>query len=161
LSPRSFKELFDEARRDPGFYKELAILEFTEELCRIMEEQKVSRTELGRRIGSSQAYVSRVLNGGANFTLASMTKLSSALGMELRMHLAPAQSMTVWRDVFAGERATREVSSTVFTAALEPARASAAGSHAAALYVAPVTQAAEATTTPVSQGGHGAAATAA
>jgi transcriptional regulator with XRE-family HTH domain len=101
MSARSFKELFEEARQDPGFHKELAILRFTEELCRVMEEQGVSHTELARRIGSSQAYISRVLNGGANFTLASMTKLCMALGMELRMHLAPAESSTVWRDVHA------------------------------------------------------------
>jgi transcriptional regulator with XRE-family HTH domain len=101
MTGRSFRELFEEARRHPGFHKELAILEFTEELCRVMEEQGVTHTELARRIGSSQAYVSRVLNGGANFTLASMTKLCMALGMELRMHLAPADSSTVWRDVHA------------------------------------------------------------
>jgi len=98
MSAPTFEELFAEARKHPEFTKELAILEFTEELVRIMDEQGVTHTELARRIGSSQAYVSRVLNGGANFTLASMTKLSAALGMELRVHLAPAGSATAWRD---------------------------------------------------------------
>jgi transcriptional regulator with XRE-family HTH domain len=98
LSSRSFKELFDEAERHPEFHKELAILEFTEELSRVMEERYVSATELGRRIGTSQAYISRVLNGGANFTLGTMTKLAMALGMELKMHLAPARMVTMWRD---------------------------------------------------------------
>lgn len=161
MSPRSFKELFDQARKHPEFYKELAILEFTEELYRIIEEQGVSHTELGQRIGSSQAYISRVLNGGANFTLASMTKLSAALGMELRMHLAPAKSVTVWRDVFAEQPTARRVSSTVFTAALKPTRASVRASRAAYLYAAPVTTAASVTTTPAEQGGYGAAAPAA
>jgi transcriptional regulator with XRE-family HTH domain len=58
----------------------------------------VSGTELGRRIGSSQAYISRVLNGGANFTLGTMTKLATGLGMELKMHLAPAGATTVFSD---------------------------------------------------------------
>jgi len=98
VSTRSFKELFEEAESHPDFHKELAILEFTEELSRVMRDMDVSGTELGRRIGSSQAYISRVLNGGANFTLGSMTKLAMALGMELKMHLAPAHAATVWRD---------------------------------------------------------------
>lgn len=161
MTPRSFKELFDEARSDPDFYKELAILEFTEELCRIMEERGVGHTELGRRIDSSQAYISRVLNGGANFTLASMTKLGAALGMELRMHLAPKNSVTVWRDLFVEQPSAREVGSTVFTAALEPELVSVGASRAAALYVAPVTPAASVTTAPEEQGGRDATASAA
>jgi len=102
MTPRSMRELWERAERDPEFHKELAILEFTEELWRVMQEHGVSGTELGRRIGSSQAYISRVLNGGANFTLATMTKLAMGLGMELKMHLAPADAFTVWRDVLLG-----------------------------------------------------------
>ena len=153
MSPASFKHLFDEARRDPDFYKELAILEFTEELYRIMQEKEVSHTELGRRISSSQAYVSRVLNGGANFTLATMTKLGAALGMELRMHLAPAGSVTVWRDVVTEDHGTREVSSGVFTAAGDTVATSSPGSRAAEHFVAPLTPAASAQATPAAEGG--------
>ena len=100
------RELWDEIEKRPDFHKEVAILEFTEELWRVMQEQGVSGTELGRRIGSSQAYISRVLNGGANFTLGSMTKLAMALGMELKMHLAPAHMITTWRDFTPTARVT-------------------------------------------------------
>lgn len=113
MTARSFKSLSAEAERHPDFHKELAILDFTEELWRVMQEMGVSGTELGRRIGSSQAYISRVLNGGANFTLGTMTKLAMGLGMELRMHLAPSSSVSIWRDVFvahthAGESVFRQ-----------------------------------------------------
>ena len=106
MSTRSFKDLFAEAERHPDFHKELAILEFTEELSRVMQDKAVSGAELGRRIGSSQAYISRVLNGGANFTLGSMTKLAMALGMELKMHLAPTHAATAWRDFYPAARVT-------------------------------------------------------
>ena len=108
MTRKTMRELFEEAEKHPDFHKELAILEFTEELWRVMREQGVTGTELGRRIGSSQAYVSRVLNGGANFTLGSMTKLAMGLGMELKMHLAPAQAVTAWRDYGPARRATNE-----------------------------------------------------
>jgi transcriptional regulator with XRE-family HTH domain len=90
-APKSFKQLFAEARQHPDFYKELAILEFTEELVRAMEQAGVSRSELARRIDRSPAYITKVLRGSANFTLASMTKLALALDMELKLNLVPAK----------------------------------------------------------------------
>jgi len=98
MTSRSLRETWEKAERDPDIQKELAILEFTEELTHVMREQGISGSELARRVGTSQAYISRVLNGGTNFTLGSMTKLAAGLGMELRTHLAPSGSSTVWRD---------------------------------------------------------------
>ena len=120
--------------RHPDFHKELAILEFTEELWRVMQEQSVSGTELGGRIGSSQAYISRVLNGGANFTLATMTKLAMGLGMELKIHLAPADAFTVWRDVLVGSPAGSSGGRVVMEATLTQASAAAVGRPRAAAY---------------------------
>jgi transcriptional regulator with XRE-family HTH domain len=74
-------------------------LEFTEELCRVMEEQRVSRAELARRVGTSPAYITKILRGNTNFTLATMSKLAGALGMEVRLHVAGRGSRTVWKDV--------------------------------------------------------------
>ena len=113
MTPRSMRELWEAAERDPDFHKELAILEFTEELWRVMQEKGVSGSELGRRIGSSQAYISRVLNGGANFTLGTMTKLAMGLGMDLRMHLAPSTAATVWRDVYTTHSRASEAGGSV------------------------------------------------
>ncbi len=121
MNGRSFKELFDEAERHPEFYKELAIIEFTEELSRVMREQRVTATELGRRIGASQAYISRVLNGGANFTLGSMTKLAMALGKELKIHLAPVRMVTTWHDHAPAARTTTAGGSVIEVDFAEPA----------------------------------------
>lgn len=123
MNGRSFKELFDEAASHPEFHKELAILEFTEELSRVMREQGVTVTELGRRIGASQAYISRVLNGGANFTLGTMTKLAMALGKELKMHLAPAHMVSVWRDYTPATRMSEAGGSVIEIDFAEPSQA--------------------------------------
>ncbi len=162
MSPRSMWELWEAAERDPDFHKELAILEFTEELWRVMQEQSVSGTELGRRIGSSQAYISRVLNGGANFTLATMTKLAMGLGMELKMHLAPADACTVWRDVLVGGSAGSTGSRVLVGAASTRASAAAAGRPRAAAYAAAATTPrTDCYTVITSEGGQRAAVTAA
>jgi transcriptional regulator with XRE-family HTH domain len=155
------RELWERAERDPEFHKELAILEYTEELWRVMQEHGVSGTELGRRIGSSQAYISRVLNGGANFTLATMTKLAMGLGMELKMHLAPADAFTVWRDVLLGSTVGSTGGRVLIEATLTRAPESVPCTPPAAAYaVAAATRRTDYTTT-IDNGGQRAATSAA
>lgn len=89
MTGKSFRELFEAAERRPEYWEEGAILDFTEALHAAMEEQGVSRAELARRLGTSQAYVTRVLSGHANFTLKTMSKLAFALGMQLDVGLSP------------------------------------------------------------------------
>ena len=96
--PRRFADLFAEVQKSLDFWVEGAILGFTEEVCRLMEEQSVNRAILAERLGTSQAYVTQILRGDANFTLKSMTKLAMALDSELRVHLAPRGSTTRWLD---------------------------------------------------------------
>jgi len=161
MTPRSMRELWERAERDPEFHKELAILEYTEELWRVMQEHGVSGTELGRRIGSSQAYISRVLNGGANFTLATMTKLAMGLGMELKMHLAPADAFTVWRDVLLGSTVGSTGGRVLIEATLTRAPESVPCTPPAAAYaVAAATRRTDYTTT-IDNGGQRAATSAA
>ncbi len=88
MSGKSFGEMFAEAEHRPEYWEEGAILEFTEALYIAMEAQGVTRAELARRLGTSQAYVTRVLSGNANFTLKTMSKLASALGMQLDVGLS-------------------------------------------------------------------------
>ena len=101
MTKRSFKKLFDEARKHLDYWVAGAEIEFTEELFRVMEEKKVNRSELARRIGTSQAYVTKVLRGNANFTLSTMVKLAQALEMDVKIHLAPPGAFTVWKDDLA------------------------------------------------------------
>ena len=88
----TFRQLFDDARRMPEFWEEGAIMAFTEALAIVMDDQRITRTELARRLGTSQAYVTRLLSGNANFTLRTMAKLAYALGMELDVGLRPQRA---------------------------------------------------------------------
>jgi len=95
MSERSFVRLFEEAERMPEFWEEGAILDFTEALCAAMEEKGVTRSELARRLGTSQAYITRVLSGHANLTLKTMSKLAFALGLQLDVALSPQRRPSV------------------------------------------------------------------
>lgn len=76
----SFKDTFKAAEEQDEFWTELAILEFTSQLNRMMQEKNISKVELARLLGTSPAYVTKVFRGDANFTMRSMVKLSRVLG---------------------------------------------------------------------------------
>lgn len=84
-----FQRMVAEAEATPEFWAEGAILEFTEALWARIEEEKVSRAELARRLGTSKAYVTKVLGGNANFTLYSLAKLALAVGAKVRVSIEP------------------------------------------------------------------------
>lgn len=96
MSKRTFRDLFEEAERHDDYWIEGAALRFTEEVARLMEAQGVTRTELAARIGTSPAYVTKILSRNVNFTLATMAKLARALGAEVCIHLAPHGTRTRW-----------------------------------------------------------------
>lgn len=79
--------LYREAERHEDYWAAHAALDFTEQVCREMERLGVTRAELARRMETSPAYVSKILRGESNFTMASMVKLTRALGVPLRIEL--------------------------------------------------------------------------
>jgi plasmid maintenance system antidote protein VapI len=93
-----YQELFARAESSVDYWIAGPIIELTEDVCRRMEEQKISRAELARRLGTSRAYVTKLLDGNANFTLATMVKLAMALGGALHLHIADQHAATRWYD---------------------------------------------------------------
>jgi transcriptional regulator with XRE-family HTH domain len=91
---KSFRGLLEEAQQHDDFWIEAAILEITEAVVRRMDELAISRSELARRLGTSPAYVTKILRGSANFTLASIVKLARALDCDVSVRLAPRRQET-------------------------------------------------------------------
>ena len=97
--------MFKEARQSVDYWVSVPIDEFTEDVCELMEKQGVSRAELARRLGTSRAYITKLLDGNANFTLETMTKVAMALGTAVHVHLAPQDAVVRWKDVSASDAA--------------------------------------------------------
>jgi transcriptional regulator with XRE-family HTH domain len=76
---------------DPEFRKLLAqeelILEVTEVLCGLLEQEKVSRKELADRLGKTKGFVSQLLNGGRNLTLRTVADILHVLGYKVSLNL--------------------------------------------------------------------------
>lgn len=85
----SFKELIERAKKTFEYVLEGAILSFTENVARVMGESGVSKRELAKRIDCSAPYVTKVLRGNPNLTIASMVKIAQALDCELSIELQP------------------------------------------------------------------------
>jgi transcriptional regulator with XRE-family HTH domain len=82
MNSKEYAEFLESCTDDPVFVTEGLLIEFTEQICYWMEEKKISRSELARRLGKSRAYVTRILKGNSNFTIGSLAKVAIALGVE-------------------------------------------------------------------------------
>ncbi len=98
MSLAKYREFLEQVETSPDYWHEGAVLEFTMDLLRRMEEQNVSRAELARRMGTSRAYITKLLGGDANFTLLTMVKLSMAVGGALHLHISDREATTRWQD---------------------------------------------------------------
>ena len=107
LDPASverFRRFVQEAQSSVNYWVDVPITEFAEDVWRLMEEQKVSRAELARRLGTSRAYVTKLLGGNANFTLQTMTKVAMALGAQVHVHVADRDALTRWIDEMPAQK---------------------------------------------------------
>jgi len=75
----------------PSFLTEQLLLEINEQFCRIMDEQRISRTELAERIGVKRQFITRILNGNPNITLLTLVKVATALNAKLGFELTVTQ----------------------------------------------------------------------
>ncbi len=96
----NLRTLFEDLEHDAEYQAECAIVEFTENIARRMDELGISRSELARRLDTSPAYVTKILRGNANFTLKSMARISLALDSALTTHLQPEGAHSQWFDRF-------------------------------------------------------------
>ncbi len=95
-----FKQRIEQLEADPEYRTERLILELNEEICRLMEEQKINRAELARRLGVQRQFITKLLYGMPNLTLSTLVKIATALGMHVDLKLAkqkqvaPAEAVT-------------------------------------------------------------------
>ncbi len=61
-------------------------------IARLMEERKVKKAELARRLGKSRAYVTQMLSGSANLTVRTLAEVAYALGVEVKLEAVPLEA---------------------------------------------------------------------
>lgn len=94
---QSFADIWAEVENDDTFWTEKNILDFTTKLFHLMEHRNISKKELAERLGTSQAYITKIFRGNANFTMASMTKFVQSLDAKLEIQVIPKEEhVTQW-----------------------------------------------------------------
>lgn len=78
-----------------AFQQEWTLIEAAELINSRMKDAKVSRTELAKRIGKTQGYVTQILSGDANMTLRTLSDVFTALGCALTLGCMPINLQSV------------------------------------------------------------------
>lgn len=76
----------EQAERDPDYWRDIAVTDFTREVHARMQELGISQGELARRMGTSRPNVTKLLSG-SNFTLQTMVRIAMALDSVVRVEL--------------------------------------------------------------------------
>lgn len=84
---KSFLEQFvEDPKQMRAYQQELLILAVTNRICELMEEQKVTRADLARRLGTTKGYITQLLDGRSNITLRKLADVMGALGCAAELH---------------------------------------------------------------------------
>jgi transcriptional regulator with XRE-family HTH domain len=83
------KTLLEKYLEDPEFARLMAqgdlIMEVTETLCELLENENITRKELAVRLGKSKGFISQLLNGGRNLTLRTVADILYVLGYKVSL----------------------------------------------------------------------------
>lgn len=96
---KGFAAFAERARREDAYRSENIVQSFVKDLLLALEAGNLTRAELARHLGTSPAYVTKVLRGDVNFTVDTMVKLARATGRTLHLHLAPEHWDVRWFDL--------------------------------------------------------------
>lgn len=93
MKPRlqSLKAKAEAARQTPAYHAEGASIRFTEALITRMKTCGITRSTFAEKIGTSPAYITKILRDDTNFTLDSMARIAQALDCEMNFELRPLE----------------------------------------------------------------------
>ena len=91
-SSENFSALLQGLEHSEGYELSALKVELCEQIYLIMEQERITKAELARRLGTSRAYITKLLQGSANFTLDSLVKVAKALESKLSVKLSPKAS---------------------------------------------------------------------
>src|ERR1700733_12734435 len=81
------------------FAQERLIVAVTEQICDLMVDQGVTKSELAAGLKKSKAYVSQLLHGTRNMTLRTLADLAYVLGRNVSVHFTDRSEVHRWQTV--------------------------------------------------------------
>ena len=88
------KNDYQDLMKDPSFGRLLAseslVAEAAELIARLMDEKKVNKAALAKRLKRSRSWVTQLLSGKTNMTVRTLAELAYALESEVKLRAQPA-----------------------------------------------------------------------
>ena len=103
---KKYLEALKRVESSPGYWVSAAQMPFTDDVFRLMARLRLSKSELARRMGTSQPYITKALGGNTNFTLQSLAKFALALDAILQVRLVARDEFLELRRLNASGDAT-------------------------------------------------------
>lgn len=80
MAENTWFDAFKESVGDPELLdRERLIVEVTETIAKLMNEQDISKSELASKLNRKPAFITKLLNGKNNFTLGTLSKIFLSL----------------------------------------------------------------------------------
>jgi transcriptional regulator with XRE-family HTH domain len=83
-----FAALVDDMKSSGAYAIEQVKIDIAETIHAEMQRQNITKSELAERLGSSRAYVTKILSGDVNFTVETLAKIGAAMNCESVIHLS-------------------------------------------------------------------------
>lgn len=103
MSEMTALQWYRDLANDTDYLTEDAKIAFAVSIERLMKQRGMSKSDLARRLGTSPAYITKILRGDSNLTIKSMVELAAAVEADLHTHLAPRHARVHWFDVLLNE----------------------------------------------------------
>jgi transcriptional regulator with XRE-family HTH domain len=84
-----FQDFVSDPKRRRIYAREALAFEASELISGLMEDQKVSKTELAGLTGSSKSHITQLLSGSRNMTMHTLADLAFVLGHKIELKPAP------------------------------------------------------------------------
>ncbi|RJG10955.1 XRE family transcriptional regulator [Pseudomonas cavernicola] len=83
------------------FRRQELILEVAELICNRMEERDINRTSLSKILEKSTSYITQLLTGSRNMTLATLSDLALALESKVKIELVDEHAAADWETFYS------------------------------------------------------------
>lgn len=93
---KSFKDRLNSIRQLHSYRVEKVKIEFVRGITRVMRQKGITNSALAEQVGTSNAYITKVLRGDCNFTIDSMVKIAHGIGATIHVHVADNAASVRW-----------------------------------------------------------------
>ena len=84
---KKYKKHFEDAKKKDSYWINQITLQFATALWNKMQANGIKPSELAKIIGTSPAYITKVLRGDANYTVETLYKLSKAVDCKIEINM--------------------------------------------------------------------------